>query len=172
MERMQTLGDVQQDKSAQARFHSWTFAYKLARDHPVFGGGFETFTAPLYGQYDMLLDQVQGPHSIYFQVLAEHGFPGLILFLTLMASCWRSCSKLKRSFAQHLDTEFLAHYADMVQLALLTFIVSGMFLGRAYFDLFYQLVATVIVLKVLVPDAEVEREERSVAREELSSQPA
>jgi len=160
IERMQTLGDVQQDKSAQARFHSWTFAYRFARDHPVFGGGFQTFTGPLYGQYNMLLDQVQGPHSIYFQILAEHGFPGFMLFLTLIGSCLRSCSKLKRTFTQHRETELLAHYADMVQLALLTFIISGTFLGRAYFDLFYQLVATVIVLKALVPEAEAERDDR------------
>jgi probable O-glycosylation ligase (exosortase A-associated) len=149
IERMQTLKDVSTDQSALARLHSWTFAYRLFRDHPILGGGFQTFTAPLYGEYNMLADKVQGPHSIYFQVLAEHGLPGLILFLGLVACCLWSCSRLKRTFLRQPGSDTLAAYSDMVQLGLITFLVSGAFLGRAYFDLFYQLVATVIILKML-----------------------
>lgn len=149
MERMLTLKNVSADQSALARFHSWTFAYRFFLDHPILGGGFQTFTAPLYGQYNLLADRVQGPHSIYFQVLAEHGGPGLILFLALIASCLWSCSRLKRAFLRRPGSENLALYADMIQLGLITFLVSGAFLGRAYFDLFYQLVATVIILKML-----------------------
>ncbi len=157
-ERMHTLGNIEEDKSAQARFHSWAFATKLFLDHPIAGGGFQTFTAPLYKQYNMLEDKVQGPHSIYFQVLGEHGLPGLLLFLALIGSCMFSCGKLKRNFARRPGKEYLAHYADMVQLGLLTFLISGTFLGRAYFDLFYQLVATVVVLKVVVDEPDPEPE--------------
>jgi probable O-glycosylation ligase (exosortase A-associated) len=149
IERMLTLKNVSADQSALARFHSWTFAYRFFLDHPILGGGFQTFTAPLYGRYNLLADRVQGPHSIYFQVLAEHGGPGLILFLALIASCLWSCSRLRRAFLRRPGSENLALYADMIQLGLITFLVSGAFLGRAYFDLFYQLVATVIVLKML-----------------------
>jgi probable O-glycosylation ligase (exosortase A-associated) len=149
IERMLTLKNVSADQSALARFHSWTFAYRFFLDHPILGGGFQTFTAPLYGQYNLLADRVQGPHSIYFQVLAEHGAPGLILFLGLIACCLWSCSRLKRAFLRQPGSESLAVYADMIQLGLITFMVSGAFLGRAYFDLLYQLVATVIVLKML-----------------------
>jgi probable O-glycosylation ligase (exosortase A-associated) len=149
IDRMQTLKDVSADQSALARFHSWTFAYRLFLDHPLLGGGFQTFTAPLYGHYNMLADRVQGPHSIYFQMLAEHGLPGLILFLGLIGSCLLSCRRLRFTFARRLDSPQLSAYADMVQLGLITFLISGAFLGRAYFDLFYQLVATVIVLKML-----------------------
>jgi probable O-glycosylation ligase (exosortase A-associated) len=157
-ERMHTLGNVEQDKSAQARFHSWAFATKLFMDHPITGGGFQTFTAPLYEHYNMLVDKVQGPHSIYFQVLAEHGFPGILLFIALIASCLYSCGKLRRNFSRRAGKEHLAAYAEMVQLGLLTFLISGTFLGRAYFDLFYQLVATVVVLKVVAqePDDDLE----------------
>ena len=38
-ERMKTIRTAPQtDLSAQSRIRSWTFAYDLARDHPVFGG--------------------------------------------------------------------------------------------------------------------------------------
>jgi probable O-glycosylation ligase (exosortase A-associated) len=172
VERMQTLKNVKTDESALARLHSWTFAYHLFRDHPVLGGGFETFTAPLYAQYNMLADKVQGPHSIYFQVLAEHGLPGIMLFVGLIASCLWSCRGLKRNFAKNPQTAFLANYSDMVQLSILTFLISGTFLGRAYFDLFYQLVATVILLKQFAEDpameTEVETGEEEAAQGELA----
>jgi probable O-glycosylation ligase (exosortase A-associated) len=163
-ERMQTLGNVQTDESAQERLRSWAFATKVFIDHPVTGGGFQTFTEPLYVHYKMLVDYARGPHSIYFQVLAEHGLPGILLFLSLIASCFYSCGQLRRTFAQSPGKEYLAQYAEMVQLALLTFMVSGTFLGRAYFDLFYQLVATVVVLKVVAlepdgPEADATEEE-------------
>lgn len=152
IERMMTLKNVSADQSALARLHSWTFAYRLFLDHPILGGGFQTFTAPLYAQYNMLANRVQGPHSIYFQVLAEHGLPGLVLFLAIIASCLWNCFRLKRIFLERPGSEHLAAYADMVQLGLVTFLVSGAFLGRAYFDLLYQLIATVIILKVLARD--------------------
>jgi probable O-glycosylation ligase (exosortase A-associated) len=148
MKRMETLRTAPQtDASAQSRLRSWKFAIELARDHPLFGGGFETFTLPLYAQYG--IDDTHGPHSIYFQMLADHGVPGLLLFLTLIASCWWSCRLLIRRFRGHESLNYLAEYARMLQLSLAGFLVSGAFLGRAYFDLFYQLVATVIILKSL-----------------------
>ena len=170
IERMQTLKNFGADHSAQARFHSWIFASRLVLDHPILGGGFQTFTAPLYLHYDMLADKVQGPHSIYFQVLAEHGLPGLLFFLSLVGSCVWSCHRLKRIFLRDPESHTLAAYADMVQLGLVTFLVSGAFLGRAYFDLFYQLVATVIVLKTLARDR-VRMPEWSVTTKELSAVP-
>ncbi|HVI11158.1 MAG TPA: putative O-glycosylation ligase, exosortase A system-associated [Candidatus Binatia bacterium] len=161
VERMHTmLESPTKDQSAMARFHSWTFAFKLFRDHPITGGGFQTFTAPLYAQYNMLRDQVQGPHSIYFQILAEHGLPGILIFFALIGACLFSCRRLRRVFAEQQDFR-LAAYAEMIQLSLVTFLISGAFLGRAYFDLFYQLVATVILLKVLAREPVWEPEETS-----------
>lgn len=148
MQRMETIRTAPEtDASAQSRLRAWTFAAELARDHPLFGGGFETFTLPLYAQYGV--DDTHGPHSIYFQMLADHGVPGLLIFLTLIASCWWSCRRLIRQFRKHNNLQYLAEYARMLQLSFVTFLVSGAFLGRAYFDLFYQLVATVIILKSL-----------------------
>jgi O-antigen ligase len=118
----------------------------------------------------MLADRVQGPHSIYFQVLAEHGLPGLMLFLGLIGSCLWSCRRLKWKFSHRPDSDALAAYADMIQLGLITFLISGAFLGRAYFDLFYQLVATVVVLKMLAREP-VQIPEPPQLTQELSAVP-
>jgi len=170
IERMQTLRNVKTDESALARLHSWKFALRLFFDHPVFGGGFQTFTAPLYAHYHMLADKVQGPHSIYFQMLGEHGLPGLILFLGLIGSCLWSCRQARRTFEQSGDSSHLVSYVDMAELSLVAYLVSGAFLGQAYFDLFYQIVATVIILKKLARD-ESWTTESSKKIEELSVSP-
>ena len=37
----------------------------------------------------------------------------------------------------------------MIELSLLAYMVSGAFLGRAYFDLYYHMISIVVILKVL-----------------------
>jgi probable O-glycosylation ligase (exosortase A-associated) len=151
--RMSTIQTASKtDASAQERFNSWTFATQLAREFPILGGGFQTFTDPMYERYrlSVVVEGTQlGPHSIYFQMLAEHGFPGLFLFLTLIASCIWSAYRVKRAFRRVDPDHWLVMYANMIICSLIGYAASGAFLGLAYFGLFYQLVGTTIILKFL-----------------------
>jgi putative inorganic carbon (hco3(-)) transporter len=154
IDRMQTITTAQKtDPSAQERFNSWNFAAHLAYEFPILGGGFKTFTDPLYQRYGLSLLNSEGkqwgPHSIYFQMLAEHGFPGLFLFLALMVSCIWSAYKVKRTFRRIESDHFLVIYSNIIIASLIAYAASGAFLGFAYFDLFYQVVATTIILKYL-----------------------
>ena len=59
---------------------------ELFQQHPLLGNGWEAFTNYLYGTYlgDSLVsweNTTQNAHNVYFQVLAEQGFIGEILFL-------------------------------------------------------------------------------------------
>ncbi len=74
------------DDSATSRINAWTYCWRLAKDYPVTGGGFEAFTPTLFYRYAPNPKDVHGPHSMYFGVLAEHGFPGLFLYLSLLVS--------------------------------------------------------------------------------------
>ena len=148
IERMETLRTAAQtDSSAKSRFFAWKFSTLLALDHPVLGGGFETFTPEMYDRYGMGGQEiVHGPHSIYFQMLAEHGFPGLMIFVTLLGSCMLTCQRIKRRCRRYDPGSWLIPYCNMVTASLCAYAVSGAFLGRAYFVMFYQLVATTILL--------------------------
>jgi probable O-glycosylation ligase (exosortase A-associated) len=170
METLKTAKDT--DPSALSRINAWTLATRLALDYPIMGGGFQTFTAPVYDRYGLREGPViLGPHSIYFQVLGEHGFPGLLMFLGLIGSCLLSCRKIRRQFATNALARWPAAYADMITVSLLAFASSGAFLGLAYFDLFYQLAATTVILKCLV-DEELnsEAEETSAEASALESE--
>jgi probable O-glycosylation ligase (exosortase A-associated) len=169
IERMETIKTAEKtDASAQERFNSWKFAAHLAYEFPILGGGFKTFTEPLYQRYGLSLVSVEGteygPHSIYFQMLAEHGFPGLFLFLALIASCMWSALRVKRIFRRIDRDHWLVMYANMIIGSLVAYAASGAFLGFAYFDLFYQIVATTIILKYL---ARKEMQELAEAEEEI-----
>lgn len=134
------------DASGASRLNAWTFAWNLANDYPITGGGFDTFTPELFDRYAPTSIDVKGPHSIYFGVLGEHGFVGLLLYLALVVSCWLTTGRIckqARSFGDHTAL----CYANMLRFSLVGFLVSGAFLGRAYFDYFFTIVACVAILK-------------------------
>lgn len=136
------------DSSARERLNAWTFSWDLVKDYPVFGGGFSTFTPELFAKYAPVAEDVKGPHSVYFGVLAEHGFPGLALYLTLAASCLVKLLRLVK-YARIYGDETVAAYVHMFEFSIIAFLVSGCFLGRAYFDYFFAMVACVVILDQL-----------------------
>jgi putative inorganic carbon (hco3(-)) transporter len=156
MARMGDFANGKLDGSAQERFTSWAFAWNLAKTYPITGAGFECFTPGLFATFSQRDPQTwlggrtsSGPHSIYFQVLAEQGFVGLGIFLSLLASCLLSARRLRKRAARDPALSWVGSYAQIVELGILAYMVSGAFLGRAYFDLYLQLVAILIILKVL-----------------------
>jgi probable O-glycosylation ligase (exosortase A-associated) len=134
------------DQSAYSRLNAWTFSWNLASDYPVAGGGFETFTRDLFDRYAPNTKDVHGPHSVYFGVLAEHGFVGLGLYMTLVMSCFASIRKVAKA-ARYYGDEVARMYATMFQISLAGFLASGLFLGRAYFDYYFTIVCFIVVLK-------------------------
>lgn len=146
--RMDDVAHGQIDSSAQERLDAWHFAIVLASNYPLTGGGFQTFTTDLFERFTPGRS-FAGPHSIYFQMLGEQGYVGLILFLTLLFSCHWTCWKLRRQSRRNPRTEWIQPYTEMIQVALLAYMVSGAFLAMAYFDYFWQIVAMVAILKIL-----------------------
>ncbi len=146
LERMNPTREGAVDQSALSRINAWTFSWNLAQDYPLTGGGFATFTVPLFVQYAPVARDIHGAHSVYFQILGEHGFVGLFLYLALVASSIVSVHGLTRRARENLDPE-LANYANMILFGMVGFLTSGFFLGRAYFDFYFTLVASLIVLR-------------------------
>ena len=136
------------DSSARSRFNSWTYSWRLALDYPVTGGGFEAYTQSLFNLYAPNPQDVHGPHSIYFGVLAEHGFVGLALYLSLVFSSFLTLRRVGRQARRWGDIR-TANYATMLQMSLIGFLASGAFLGRAYFDYYFTVVACTVAVSRL-----------------------
>jgi probable O-glycosylation ligase (exosortase A-associated) len=148
-ERMESIGAYQEDRSAMSRLNQWMFAINLAWEYPLTGGGFGAFDRDLFLRYAPEPDDVYNGHSIYFQILGEHGFLGLGVFMALLVAALLSLRRLRRIAPGVPEIPQLADYAQMLQLAIVAYAVSGAFLPLAYFDLYYYLIVGVIVLKTL-----------------------
>jgi len=145
-DRMKTMSPDSLDTSALSRLNAWTYAWNMTKDYPIMGGGFDAFTPSLFRRYAPDPNDVHGPHSIYFGVMAEHGFVGLFLYFTLVGSCFMTLYGIVRRARYYGDPES-GHYANILRFSLIGFLVSGAFLGRAYFDFYFTLVACVAILK-------------------------
>ncbi|HID41482.1 MAG TPA: putative O-glycosylation ligase, exosortase A system-associated, partial [Pyrodictium sp.] len=155
--RMETIERYQEDRSAQGRINAWGFAFNLALDRPLVGGGFETFRPRWFLEYAPNPYKVHDAHSIYFEVLGEHGFVGLALFLLLGWLTLRRAGRIRR-LTKGRESLLWAHdLASMIQVSLVGYAVAGAFLGLAYFDLYYALVAMTVMLGRVVEEARAAR---------------
>jgi putative inorganic carbon (HCO3(-)) transporter len=139
------------DTSARERFNAWTFSWNLANEYPIAGGGFATFTPELFAKYAPNTLDIHGPHSVYFGVLAEHGFVGLFLYLGLVFASLATVLRLG-SLARRYGDPLANSYANMFLFSLIGFLASGAFLGRAYFDYYFSIVACIVILQRVVRD--------------------
>jgi probable O-glycosylation ligase (exosortase A-associated) len=152
--RMGTVQTYDTDQSANMRLNSWYVAYRLGLDNPFLGAGFRPFTPSVYITYSPTdrLNTHQDAHSIYFQVLAEHGFVGLGLYLSLIGSTMFSLRRILRQTRHVPSMRFYFNAAQMLEVSLLGFLVTGAFLSMSYFDLFFHLVAITALIRVLVAE--------------------
>jgi len=141
--RMRTIENFQQDGSAQGRIVAWTMATRLASSRFT-GGGFETFRPEMFAIYTPETDSVHDAHSIYFEVLGEHGWVGLGLFLLLAILMWLTASRVAKRADKAEATKWLGDLCRMVQVSMVAYATAGAFLGLAYFDYYYSLVVIVI----------------------------
>lgn len=149
-ERMGSIRHYEEDSSAMGRLYSWTFALRLASNRPLVGGGFEAFRPEVFATYGFDPERSADAHSIYFEMLGEHGYVGLLLFLALGLSAWMTCSWTIRHSRDDPDVGDLELLARMIQVSFAGFAVSGAFLGLAYFDLYYNLIAFAVIARTLV----------------------
>lgn len=149
--KIDTIQTYQEDNSAMSRLEAWRFAWNLAGDRPIGGGGFDTF------QQDAFAIWLPGvrpldPHSIWFQILGEHGFVGFGLFLLFWFLAWREGSAIIRACRKQPNLSWAGDLAAMIQTAFVGFWVGGSFLGLAYWDYPY-----ILVIVLVLTRAEVEK---------------
>jgi probable O-glycosylation ligase (exosortase A-associated) len=144
--RVATIFAYEEDASAQARLESWQYAVAVAREHPVLGGGFEIFR----GNEAATSAGYRTAHSIYFEILAEHGYVGLAIFVALGLGAYVAAGGVVRRARDHAELSWAADLAAMVQVSIAAYAVAGLFLNLATFDLYYHLIAMVVIARALV----------------------
>lgn len=152
-DRMHTIQTYEQDESAMSRINSWWVAFRMANDS-IFGGGANMFTPAVFRKYAPDPETVFDVHSIYFEIIGEQGWIGFFLFMLLAVLTWRSCSRLIKAGKDHPDKKWAADLGGMLQVSLIGYYVAGAFLGLAYYDLYYDLIAVSIIATKLTAATE------------------
>lgn len=148
--RVSTIGHFEQENSAYGRILVWRWTLGFVAGHPL-GGGFSTY----------LIDHIEYPasggdpghtefgrafHSSYFEVLGEHGYPGLVIFLLLAGSTLLMLRRIARKARAHPDLNWLAALSDALQSGLAVFLTCGAFVGLAFQPMFWYFISMAICL--------------------------
>lgn len=144
--RMSTINTYEDDRSALGRFSAWWTAWNSAFHYP-FGVGFNAARAELFARYSPYPDFVHAAHSIYFQVLGNHGFIGLAIFLITFAVTWRWAGWLRTQEFQLPEASWCNDLGAMCQVSLAGYAVGGAFLSLAYFDLPINILVMVVLTR-------------------------
>lgn len=149
-ERMSSIQTYDQDASAMGRINAWWAAWNLAVDRFPIGGGFGMWTASVFQLYAPDPSVVFVAHSIYFHILGDHGFIGLVLFLLVFGFSWMNGNWIVSRTKNKPELLWARDLAAMCQVSLVGYAVGGAFLSLTYFDLPYYIVVILIVLRIIV----------------------
>ena len=118
-------------ESAMGRLYAWQAAFNMGTSNPLTGVGIDNSTANYFFYTPHWDGMNRAVHSTWFQVLAETGFVGLALFITLIVAIYKILRRTQRSPMLQKNPSLQATNHSL-QAGLLAFCVSGTFLTQAF----------------------------------------
>jgi len=169
-----TVDTEQYDDSQQSRLHFWQVAVAMANDRPLIGVGHRGYERA-YNQYDWTEGKFmtnRAVHSAWFGVLAELGYPGLLLFIAIVFGSLRSCRRVRKAAERGEIAGPLGPYAIAFETSLVAFMVGGSFVSFHYNEMLWHYFALTIALeRVAVREMAAQREHKE-ARPPATEAPA
>ena len=163
-DRMNTITEASQDSSFMTRVVAWKVSSEIALQNPITGGGFhavqDQFVWNQFRHSDGLLGFVDTPyraekafaaHSIYFEVLGDLGFTGLLIFLAILLNTFVTCFQIRRQVAKagrHL--KWASDLANMLAASMIGYVIGAAALSLAYHEVMYIFVMLMQVLHLHV----------------------
>lgn len=140
------------DASAMGRIYAWIAAWRMALENPLTGVGLKNFYLNYYLYSPHWDGKNHAVHSTWFQVLAEMGFVGFILFMVLIVMIFkrllateRACNLLPADLKSVFKTA-----NDSIFAGFIGFCVAGTFLTQGFnWPLYILLAMTVALSKIL-----------------------
>ena len=138
------------DESSYGRLYGWSVATEMALKRPLTGVGLDNFVAA-YDDYRKGFDNADHTiHSTWFAVLAEVGFPGLFIFIALVATCFKRVWMCTARLAAGPGNLILRASALSLTAGLAGVCAGGTFLNQAFTWPLYIIVALIAALANLI----------------------
>jgi probable O-glycosylation ligase (exosortase A-associated) len=159
--RIDTISEYSTDESAGNRFAAWRTSFRLALDRPLIGGGFSAIETDKvdfrYNKPDWRASaseqeksRTRAAHSVFFQVLGDHGFLGLALWLAIVGAAIFNLLRVIAMAREHEELDWARLLARTLLITFLGYLAAGTFLSMAYYDMFLCLVALTASLREIV----------------------
>ena len=158
MERMSTIQGMEADNSFAGRIEAWKTSFNVAM-HRVTGGGFSSIEHDWVAQAYPIsggLPFGRAAHSVYFQVLGDHGFIGLGLYLAMLGAALLNTAMTLGATRGRPELRWANQLARMLQVSIIAYLVGGAALSMAYYDGFLVIVVLTAALHHVVKRGAVE----------------
>jgi probable O-glycosylation ligase (exosortase A-associated) len=185
--RMDTIGEAGDDASFMGRVVAWKMSFILALHNPIFGAGFKALeTRTVWGglaqeflAYPFFYSAAALPnpiipkaaHSVFFQVLGEQGFGGLLVYVAMLFTGFRKARQIAVRASKLKAPAWIASCATMLQLVIFAFCLGGAALSFAYFELIFAVFGMLVVIETRILPAAVAAQQREL-QEQLAREAA
>ncbi|MGF1681315.1 putative O-glycosylation ligase, exosortase A system-associated [Photobacterium minamisatsumaniensis] len=166
--RMNTIQNAEEDSSFMTRVKAWKMYTLMAMERPLLGGGFKALENPvIWGEiasdFDKL-DFIETPqptigkgwaaHSIYFQVIGDHGFLTFSIFLMVLLKSFLTLNSLIKKVKDNKALLWHSQLAQSLKISLIAFCLSGASLSLPYVEIFWAYISLIIALQFSVIEYE------------------
>jgi probable O-glycosylation ligase (exosortase A-associated) len=163
-DRMMTIDSAAEEgDTGKTRLEMWAIGWNMFKDNPILGVGpgnyphraaeYETEYMTGHGRHAW----GRVAHSVYFTLLPESGLAGTLVFVSIIVLGWhsrRQVQKRCRQVARHPTVgdsgadkaTTLGQFAAAMDVALVTFLVTGVFLSVLYYPHVWLLTAMTATL--------------------------
>jgi hypothetical protein len=163
-EEMGTISEGTSSGTGEGRWTVWTdVAWPVFLTSPIIGVG--AYNTGVVGWRIIKPGDLKGKfgknpqrlynyaiHSLYFQILAEEGAVGVLLWVWMTADFYRRLNRMRNEPAQAAWARAvggradLLHLANGLEVAMVGFLVGGIFYNQAYRHWFYTLILLALVI--------------------------
>jgi probable O-glycosylation ligase (exosortase A-associated) len=138
--------------SARQRSEIWKVAFKMIGDHPLTGVGIGAYKPnhERYADDPEFNPTAQGKrdtHSLYFNVLAETGYPGLLLYVGMLVTVFITAETTRRRCRGVMDAA--ARQLLLLEAGLIGFLVASIFGSLPYLPHFMLHIVLLYALSIL-----------------------
>lgn len=143
----ETLRSVDEEGSAQQRFDIWRTAADVIGDYPTTGVGIGAYREAHYAyalRNPTYPEGKRDAHSTYLSVLAETGYPGLLVFVSLLGLTFYRVERVRRKGKRLLPDS--ARQIFYLELGLVAYLLAGIFGSFALLSFLYIHLALIWVL--------------------------